>query len=146
MVDRYSTVRLNGQFTVIHIQVDLSGMSRNDGDKALRALGDQLQYVFRTLGFVGYNGAGHFIVLLEDCSIDLARNCIDRLSNLLAKTELAVFGPASLRASPTRRRMTPTRSALCCGWPSTAARTQRPVQEAENARKAAESSPLKSES
>lgn len=74
MVDRYSTVRLNGQFTVIHIQVDLSGMSRNDGDKALRALGDQLQYVFRTLGFVGYNGAGHFIVLLEDCSIDLARN------------------------------------------------------------------------
>lgn len=57
MVDRYSTVRLNGQFTVIHIQVDLSGMSRNDGDKALRALGDQLQYVFRTLGFVGYNGA-----------------------------------------------------------------------------------------
>ena len=37
MVDRYSTVRLNGQFTVIHIQVDLSGMSRNDGDKALRA-------------------------------------------------------------------------------------------------------------
>ena len=93
MVDRYSTVRLNGQFTVIHIQVDLSGMSRNDGDKALRALGDQLQYVFRTLGFVGYNGAGHFIVLLEDCSIDLARNCVDRLSNLLAKTELAVFGP-----------------------------------------------------
>lgn len=105
MVDRYSTVRLNGQFTVIHIQVDLSGMSRNDGDKALRALGDQLQYVFRTLGFVGYNGAGHFIVLLEDCSIDLARNA-STASNLLAKTELAVFGPASLRASPTRRRMT----------------------------------------
>ena len=43
-------------------------MSRNDGDKALRLLGDQLQYVFRTLGFVGYNGAGHFIVLLENCS------------------------------------------------------------------------------
>lgn len=60
-------------------------MSRNDGDKALRALGDQLQYVFRTLGFVGYNGAGHFIVLLEDCSIDLARNCVDRLSNLFGQ-------------------------------------------------------------
>lgn len=146
MVDRYSTVRLNGQFTVIHIQVDLSGMSRNDGDKALRALGDQLQYVFRTLGFVGYNGAGHFIVLLEDCSIDLARNCIDRLSNLLAKTELAVFGPCVFTgvSNSAKDDVYEIRALLRLAIRRCADAKAR--QEAENARKAAESSPLKSES
>lgn len=146
MVDRYSTVRLNGQFTVIHIQVDLSGMSRNDGDKALRALGDQLQYVFRTLGFVGYNGAGHFIVLLEDCSIDLARNCIDRLSNLLAKTELAVFGPCVFTgvSNSVKDDAYEIRALLRLAIRRCADAKAR--QEAENARKAAESSPLKSES
>ena len=145
MVDRYSTIRLNGKFTVIHIQVDLSGMSRNDGDKALRALGDQLQYVFRTLGFVGYNGAGHFIVLLEDCSFELARNCIDRLSNLLAKTELAVFGPCvfvgvsnSAKDDAYEIRALLRLAILRCA-------DAKARQEAENARKAAES-PLKSES
>ena len=51
-IDHYSTTRLKGQFTIICIQLDFSAMSRNDGDKALRLLGDQLQYVFRTLGFV----------------------------------------------------------------------------------------------
>ena len=146
MVDRYSTVRLNGQFTVIHIQVDLSGMSRNDGDKALRALGDQLQYVFRTLGFVGCNGAGHFIVLLEDCSIDLARNCIDRLSNLLAKTELAVFGPCVFTgvSNSAKDDAYEIRALLRLAIRRCADAKAR--QEAENARKAAESSPLKSES
>ena len=146
MVDRYSTVRLNGQFTVIHIQVDLSGMSRNDGDKALRALGDQLQYVFRTLGFVGYNGAGHFIVLLEDCSIDLARNCIDRLSNLLAKTELAVFGPCVFVgvSNSAKDDAYEIRALLRLAIRRCADAKAR--QEAENARKAVESSPLKSES
>lgn len=146
MVDRYSTVRLNGQFTVIHIQVDLSGMSRNDGDKALRALGDQLQYVFRTLGFVGYNGAGHFIVLLEDCSIDLARNCVDRLSNLLAKTELAVFGPCVFVgvSNSAKDDAYEIRALLRLAIRRCADAKAR--QEAENARKAAESSPLKSES
>ena len=92
-IDHYSTTRLKGQFTIIYIQLDFSAMSRNDGDKALRLLGDQLQYVFRTLGFVGYNGAGHFIVLLENCSVDLAKNCVNRLGSLLAKTEFARFGP-----------------------------------------------------
>ena len=146
MVDRYSTVRLNGQFTVIHIQVDLSGMSRNDGDKALRALGDQLQYVFRTLGFVGYNGVGHFIVLLEDCSIDLARNCVDRLSNLLAKTELAVFGPCVFVgvSNSAKDDAYEIRALLRLAIRRCADAKAR--QEAENARKAAESSPLKSES
>lgn len=93
MVERYSTARLKGQFSVIHIQLDLSAMSRNDGDKALRLLGDQLAYIFRSLGFAGDNGAGHFIILLEDCSFDLAKNCIARLSSLLAKTEFSKFGP-----------------------------------------------------
>lgn len=92
-IDHYSTTRLKGQFTIIYIQLDFSAMSRNDGDKALRLLGDQLQYVFRTLGFVGYNGAGHFIVLLENCSFNLAKNCVNRLGSLLAKTEFARFGP-----------------------------------------------------
>lgn len=92
-IDHYSTTRLKGQFTIICIQLDFSAMSRNDGDKALRLLGDQLQYVFRTLGFVGYNGAGRFIVLLENCSFDLAKNCVNRLGSLLAKTEFARFGP-----------------------------------------------------
>ena len=126
-------------------QVDLSGMSRNDGDKALRALGDQLQYVFRTLGFVGYNGAGHFIVLLEDCSIDLARNCIDRLSNLLAKTELAVFGPCVFTgvSNSAKDDAYEIRALLRLAIRRCADAKAR--QEAENARKAAESSPLKSE-
>ena len=145
MVDRYSTVRLSGKFSVIHIQVDLSGMSRNDGDKALRALGDQLQYVFRTLGFVGYNGAGHFIVLLEDCSIDLARNCIDRLSNLLAKTELAVFGPCVFVgvSNSAKDDAYEIRALLRLAIRRCADAKAR--QEAENAKRAAES-PLRTES
>lgn len=121
-------------------------MSRNDGDKALRALGDQLQYVFRTLGFVGYNGVGHFIVLLEDCSIDLARNCVDRLSNLLAKTELAVFGPCVFVgvSNSAKDDAYEIRALLRLAIRRCADAKAR--QEAENARKAAESSPLKSES
>lgn len=92
-IERYSAARLKGKFSVIHIQLDLSGMSRNDGDKALKILGDQLQYIFRSLGFAGYNGAGHFIILMEDCSFDLAKSCINRLDGLLSKTEFAKFGP-----------------------------------------------------
>lgn len=145
MVDRYSTVRLNDKFSVIHIQLDLSGMSRNDGDKALRALGDQLQYVFRTLGFVGYNGAGHFIVLLEDCSIDLARNCIDRLSNLLAKTELAVFGPCVFVGVSNSEKDDAYEIRALLRLAIRRCAEAKAHQEAENARKAAES-PLKSES
>lgn len=91
-IERYSISRLKGQFSIIYIQLDLTAMNRNDGDKALSLLGDQLQYLFRSLGFAGYNGGGNFIVLLEDCSFDLAKNCINRLGALLLKTEFARFG------------------------------------------------------
>ena len=95
---------------------------------------------------MGYNGAGHFIVLLEDCSIDLARNCIDRLSNLLAKTELAVFGPCVFTgvSNSAKDDAYEIRALLRLAIRRCADAKAR--QEAENARKAAESSPLKSES
>lgn len=91
-IERYSTSRLKGQFSIVYIQLDLTAMNRNDGDKALRLLGDQIQYLFRSLGFAGYNGGGNFIVLLEDCNFDLAKNCVSRLGSLLGKTEFARFG------------------------------------------------------
>ena len=127
-IDHYSTTRLKGQFTIICIQLDFSAMSRNDGDKALRLLGDQLQYVFRTLGFVGYNGAGRFIVLLENCSFDLAKTASTGWAVCWPRPSSPGSAPASLWASPTRPRITPMRSALCCGCPSAAVQTQKPVR------------------
>ena len=144
-IDRYSTTRLKNQFSVIHIQVDLSAMSRNDGDKALRTLGDQLQYIFRTLGFAGYNGGGHFIILLEDCSYDLAKNCINRLGSLLAKTEFARFGPCVFVgiANSARDNTYEVRALLRLSIRRCADAKAR--QEAENAKNAA-ASPLVAES
>lgn len=144
-IDHYSTTRLKGQFTIICIQLDFSAMSRNDGDKALRLLGDQLQYVFRTLGFVGYNGAGRFIVLLENCSFDLAKNCVNRLGSLLAKTEFARFGPCIFVgvANSTKDNAYEIRALLRLSIRRCADAKAR--QEAENAKNAA-ASPLVSKS
>lgn len=144
-IDHYSTTRLKGQFTIICIQLDFSAMSRNDGDKALRLLGDQLQYVFRTLGFVGYNGAGRFIVLLENCSFDLAKNCVNRLGSLLARTEFARFGPCIFVgvANSTKDNAYEVRALLRLSIRRCADAKAR--QEAENAKNAA-ASPLVSKS
>lgn len=144
-IDHYSTTRLKGQFAIICIQLDFSAMSRNDGDKALRLLGDQLQYVFRTLGFVGYNGAGRFIVLLENCSFDLAKNCVNRLGSLLAKTEFARFGPCIFVgvANSTKDNAYEVRALLRLSIRRCAEAKAR--QEAENAKNAA-ASPLVSKS
>lgn len=91
-IEHFSTSKLRGQFTMIHVQLDLTRMSRSDGDRALHLLGEQLLYLFRSMGFAGYNGAGHFIILLDDCSYEVAQNCVDRLNAILSKGELSAYG------------------------------------------------------
>ena len=73
------------------LQLDLTVMSRSGGDTALKIMGDRLQYIFRSMGFVGYNGAGRFIIAIDHCNLELAQNCLDRLTKSLEKVDTFRF-------------------------------------------------------
>ena len=91
MIDHYSTGKLGERFTFITLQIDLSKIGRSEGDEALKVIGENIQRVFRPLGFVGYNGAGHFMVLMENATADFSHSCLEHLNTLLLKSEIGVL-------------------------------------------------------
>ena len=90
-IEYYSSKALGRQFCCIVLQLDLTVMSRSGGDTALKIMGDRLQYIFRSMGFVGYNGAGRFIIAIDHCNLELAQNCLDRLTKSLEKVDTFRF-------------------------------------------------------
>lgn len=91
MIDHYSTGKLAERFTFITLQIDLSKIGRSEGDEALKVIGENIQRVFRPLGFVGYNGAGHFMVMMENATADFSNSCMEHLNTLLLKSEIGVL-------------------------------------------------------
>lgn len=84
-IESYNSKALNRPFSCIVLQLDLAAMSRSRGDMALKIMGDQLRSIFRSMGFVGYNGAGRFLVVIDHCDLELAQNCLERLNRSLEK-------------------------------------------------------------
>lgn len=111
MIDHYSAGKLAERFTFITLQIDLSKIGRSEGDEALKVIGENIQRVFRPLGFVGYNGAGHFMVMMENATADFSNSCMEHLNTLLLKVKSACLNTAFMPEAQTRRRMMFTPSA-----------------------------------
>ena len=91
MIEHYGSGKLEERFTFITMQIDLAKIGRSEGDEALKVIGENMQRVFRPLGFVGYNGAGHFMIMLENATEDFSHTCIEHLNTLLIKSEIGVL-------------------------------------------------------
>lgn len=88
MIEFYANKRLGERFSLCIFQVKLDSLSRTSGDKVLRKCGDAFANVFRTVGFVGYNGAGMFIAMAEKCTTDFAEGCIDQVIRELKESKV----------------------------------------------------------
>ena len=51
-------------------------------------MGEALQRVFRSIAFVGYNGAGQFMIMMENSTEDFTASCIERFLQVLKRSEL----------------------------------------------------------
>ena len=94
MIEHYGVRKLPDRFAFVTVQLDLSGMGRNEGDEALRAIGESMQRVFRSLGFVGYNGAGQFMVMMENATVEFTKTCIEHLDVALMNSDIGKIGYA----------------------------------------------------
>ncbi len=89
MIEHYGTDKLKERFAFMTIQLDLVSLDRSEGDDALHIMGVCLRQVFRAIAFVGYNGAGQFMVMMENNSVEFTEVCINRLRNSIRKSEFS---------------------------------------------------------
>ena len=87
-IEHYGEGKLQDRFSFISLTLELSELDRNDGDWALQIVGETLQRVFRSIAFVGYNGAGQFMIMMENSTEDFTASCIERFLQVLKRSEL----------------------------------------------------------
>lgn len=115
-IEHYGEGKLQDRFSFISLTLELSELDRNDGDWALQIVGEALQRVFRSIAFVGYNGAGQFMIMMENSTEDFTARCIERFLQVLKRSELPGWRRMCMWAWRTPRRTMCTRFVRCFVW------------------------------